>query len=62
MYLKLKSQVYEIFGYARDYLGTKGIDSENTFLQLAIKQLRLNTKIKGIQRKLRRIFRFKDKA
>ncbi len=58
-FFKINQQVFEIYSYAKDYLGKNRINSENPFLQLAIKQLRLKIKNIVIVRKIRSIFRFK---
>ncbi len=58
-YMKLQSQVFEILCYSSDYLGRAGINSENPFLQLAIKQLRLKTKVVRSVRKIKHVFKIK---
>ncbi len=59
-YSKLRSQIYEIYGFAKEYLVNQ-VNSENPFLNLVSKQLRLYAKIIHVIRKVRKIFRFKTK-
>ena len=61
VYMRLKSQVHELYDFAEDYLGPKQVSSEDPFLVHAIKQLRLKAKIIRIKRKLREIFLSRNK-